>query len=389
MLGGRYRILGALGEGGMGVVYSAMHVDLDKRFAVKVLRAELGHATLLEQAFRHEARAASRIGHPNIVEVSDFGRAEDGSLFMVMEYLEGESLRNRLERTHTVPVGRGLRILLQVAQALGAAHERGIVHRDVKPDNVMLLRRDEDDFIKVLDFGLAHALGVPKGTIWGTPQYMPPEQATGGEHDHRVDIFAFGVLAYETLSGSMPYEIRTPHDVLLLAQAPLPPALGKIRADLFAAPALSDLLLRCVHPMPDQRPASMQEVQWALIAAGAAPLETLSDREARRYGLTPSPQQAPPRPPAEPAPMPARPQPQRVPVAPEPAPQRLELAFDPRVRRVEPGTMAPRFPAVARFRRKLWRTLVRAFVLALIAVALYQAWHRGWWDQAREWLSIE
>ena len=400
ILGGRYRILEAIGEGGMGRVYAAMHVDLEKRFAVKLIRPELGNVAGLEEVFRAEARAASRIGHPNIVEVSDFGRAEDGALFMVMEYLQGESLRGRLERVRAVPVSQALRILLQVAQALSAAHASGVAHRDVKPDNVLLCKRgDEEDFVKVLDFGVAHALGGPQGAICGTPQYMPPEQAGGGPHDHRVDIFAFGVLAYETLTGRLPYAIRTPVDALLLAQpdAPRPPPLREARPGLFVTPTLSELLFRCLDPLPEGRPSSMQEIEWALIGAGAAPLETLADREARRFGLTPPPQPAEPEPlalrsdtaPMRPAPMPHRTTASR----PAAQPVRLELAVpvDPQTGRPLPPSRQAFGPELRRTTSPGLRALVRYATYAVAALALYEAWRRGYiarlFDEALRLLS--
>jgi serine/threonine protein kinase len=386
VLGGRYRVLDLLGEGGMGLVYAAVHIDLDKRFAVKLIRPELARSPGLEDVFRNEARAVSRLGHPNIVDVSDFGRAEDGSLFMVMEYLQGESLRARLERVRVVPQERALRILLQVAQALSAAHAAGVVHRDVKPDNVLLTRRaEEDDFAKVLDFGVAYALGGPQGAVCGTPQYMPPEQASGGAHDHRVDIFAFGVMAYETLTGRLPYEIRTPVDVLLLHEATRPPALASARAGLFVPSALEEVLRRCLDPVPEGRPSSMEEVLWALIAAGAAPLETLPEREARRLGLTPPPQSVP----TLPTPRGHQREPERVIEFRDAGPPvRLELAVDPRTL-VRQDT---REHAARDYRRwKLRRLLVRLAWLSALGIALHQAWLRGWlkslWDAALQQLA--
>src|SRR5512133_71392 len=203
LLGGRYRIVSRLGEGGMGAVYLCAHEVLGRRYAVKVLRPDLATDAELAERFRNEAIAASRIGGENVVDVLDFGAEEDGALYYVMEALEGRSLGALIRDEGSLPVGRVLEILDQVCRALGAAHARGVVHRDVKPDNVFLVRRDAGaERVKVLDFGISHvpaARGAERitraGALIGTPEYMAPEQATGGAVDARSDVYAAGVLA--------------------------------------------------------------------------------------------------------------------------------------------------------------------------------------------------
>src|SRR5512133_1532854 len=176
VLGERYRLIARIGAGGMGTVYRAEHVVLRKRMAVKVLRPELSRDEDLVRRFQQEAIAASQIGQENIVDVTDFGRTPQGSLYYVMEELEGGTLAEILEGG-ALPIPRALDLLVQIARALGAAHGRGIVHRDLKPDNVVVVRRDDGtDFVKVLDFGIAKSAGLPErgrvtraGTIVGTP----------------------------------------------------------------------------------------------------------------------------------------------------------------------------------------------------------------------------
>ncbi|RMH40996.1 MAG: DUF3829 domain-containing protein, partial [Deltaproteobacteria bacterium] len=216
----KYEIVRELGRGAMGVVYEAVHVALGKHVAIKTLHRELcGDADLLAR-FRQEARAASAIGHPNIVEVFDLGQVGDAA-FMVMELLAGATLADVLAQSPALPVRRACRIASQALSALAAAHQRGIVHRDLKPENIFLARRgDESDFVKLLDFGIAKVLaGVDRppsirdtprptqyGTVMGTPQYMSPEQARGLPIDARTDIWAAGAVLYEMLTGRPPFD---------------------------------------------------------------------------------------------------------------------------------------------------------------------------------------
>ena len=211
---GRYKVLKKIGEGGMGVVYVAEHVEIEKKVALKVLRDDFSKRPEVVERFRQEARSASKIGHPHIVDVIDFGQLDDGGVFFAMEFLSGCGL-NEICRGETVPLIRAVTIIEQIARALKAAHEKGIVHRDLKPENVFLVQRDErKDFVKILDFGIAKISDrdnegkrlTKTGMIFGTPEYMSPEQAAGKELDHRVDVYALGCIMFELFTGEVPYD---------------------------------------------------------------------------------------------------------------------------------------------------------------------------------------
>jgi serine/threonine-protein kinase len=218
-ISGRYSVERLLGEGGMGAVYAAEHTLMHKRVAIKVLHAEMSQMSEVVSRFEREAMAASRIEHPNVAAATDFGKLDDGSFFLVLELVEGKSLREAIT-AGAFSVRRAMHVAKQIASALQRAHGLGIVHRDLKPENVMLVVRDDDhDFVKVLDFGIAKvpvADLAPKSTagealtragmIYGTPEYMPPEQALGEEVDKRADFYALGVILYEMLAQKRPFD---------------------------------------------------------------------------------------------------------------------------------------------------------------------------------------
>jgi serine/threonine-protein kinase len=214
----RYEIVRRIGEGGMGAVYEAKHSIIGKRVAIKVLLEKFLENEELIARLLQEARLASSIGHQNIVDVTDFGTTRDGRAFVVMEFLEGEPLSELIMRDAPLAVERSLAIVKQVASALGAAHDKGIVHRDVKPENVYLVRRGDLDFVKVVDFGVSKAVRTQEetgsewqrltrtGAVLGTPLFMSPEQAGGSEDiDHRADIWATALILYECLTGELPF----------------------------------------------------------------------------------------------------------------------------------------------------------------------------------------
>jgi serine/threonine-protein kinase len=216
-LSGRYLITRKVGQGGMGAVYEATHMLIGKRVAVKVLLEKYARREAIVQRLEQEARLASSCQNEHIIDITDFGSTEDGRTFVVMEYLEGESLSECLARETRLPEQRILRIVSQAASALAAAHAKGIVHRDVKPENLFLLRRKDQDFVKVVDFGISKSLRAsdeaeeqPRltqtGMVLGTPLYMSPEQARGDDElDARVDIYALGVIMYEAATGRVPF----------------------------------------------------------------------------------------------------------------------------------------------------------------------------------------
>ena len=236
-LSGRYLIERLIGEGGMGAVYQAEHAHIHKRLAVKVLHAEMSRLPEVVARFEREAMAAAHIEHPNVAAATDFGKLEDGSFFLALEYVEGRSLREVLSTGH-LELGRALHIVRQIASALWRAHGLGIVHRDLKPENVMLVRRDDDpDFVKVLDFGIAKVpvgslVGEHKasgqaltqlGMVYGTPEYMAPEQALGQVVDARADLYALGAMTFEMITGARPFDHESKVTLLgMHVTAPIP-----------------------------------------------------------------------------------------------------------------------------------------------------------------------
>ena len=282
---GQYRLDRVLGEGAMGRVFQARHVSLGRPAAVKVLRAEHAKNTHLIQRFFHEARAVNQINHAHIVEILDFveetavsGRAR---VYCVMEMLEGQSLTELLTREQP-GVARAVGIVRQVCDALQAAHDVGVIHRDVKPDNLFVLERDGRDFVKVLDFGVAKLVAplgdVPmtttvEGTIVGTPAYMAPEQATGGYADARTDLYSVGVVLYELLAGHPPFQ--APAFGQLVAQvlsSPPPPLPAHTRSGERIPGALGAVVRRCLAKNPEDRYQSLRDLARALEVAAEAPV---------------------------------------------------------------------------------------------------------------------
>lgn len=224
VLAGRYRLLSRLGEGGMGAVYKGEHVKINRLTAIKILAADLAANPDFIARFHREAKMVSRINHPNAVAIYDFGETDDGLLFIAMELLDGETLSDTMKRAGAMPLDRVLNITRQVAQALEAAHQIGIVHRDFKPDNVMICQKTGwRDWAVVLDFGIAketcidserNSLTLP-GFILGTPRYMSPEQVKGEKLDARSDLYSLATVTYEMLSGILPFQARTPQEVMV------------------------------------------------------------------------------------------------------------------------------------------------------------------------------
>lgn len=288
-LAGKYRINEKLSEGGMGTVYKGTHVLMDKTVAVKVLRPSLAADEKIVARFSREARAASRISHPHAISVTDFGEDENGIVFLVMEYLEGETLKDLSRREGPLPLSRVVEIIKQVGDALNAAHEQGVVHRDLKSDNIMLLRATGADYAKVLDFGIAKikeregdydpGLTAPDLVI-GTPQYMSPEQCQQApDIDARSDIYSLGVIIYEMLVGHVPFTGESPTAIMMKHLQQPAPSVLKERTDLPAA--VGHVVARALEKHPLSRYASADElVEELIIAAGmeAGPSRANSDR---------------------------------------------------------------------------------------------------------------
>ncbi len=249
IVGARYRILRQLGTGGMGSVYLCEHVALGRRYAIKVLHAGHGLDPELVSRFRQEAQAASRIHQENVVEVVDFGEDPGGDLFYVMEALEGRTLAQLMRDEAPLAVPRALLLVEQVCRALSAAHACGVVHRDVKPDNVLVERLpDGTERAKLIDFGISHVPDTRRltraGEIIGTPEYMAPEQAAGVEVDELTDVYAMGVLAFEALTGSLPLLGATPIATLVAHQTQPPPSPSSRRGSL--PPEVDALVLKAL-----------------------------------------------------------------------------------------------------------------------------------------------
>lgn len=263
---GRYRIIQPLGEGGMGSVFLAEHTLINRRVAMKFLHPELATDAIVVERFMNEARAAGTLGHPNIVESTDMGFIENQVPYIAFEYLEGTLLTDEIYRTGGLPVRRAVRIATQIASALNAAHNAGIVHRDLKSDNVFLTEKgDTLDHVKVLDFGISRFLmqeDRQKTMVMGTPEFMAPEQITAPETvDKRADIYALGVILYETLTARRPFSSEDARQVLhrIVHDAPPPLSGGAVPHGL-AELIVTQLLAKS----PDERPGSMVEVETAL-----------------------------------------------------------------------------------------------------------------------------
>ena len=261
----KYRITGILGEGAVGVVYLAEHLALDKLCAIKVLKHNLLHDQVAVERFRREALAASRLVHPNIVSVFDFGHLEGGSFFFAMDYVRGRPL-NELVQGDGMDVDRACRVLRQIADALAYAHGMGVVHRDIKPDNVMLegYPRQDVSAPRILDFGLAKFVRerlapiTVKGQLFGTPEYMAPEQIAAADVDHHADIYSFGALAFEVLTGRTPFEGGFLEQLTAHRKAP-PPRPSDVRPGEIP-PELDAMVLRCMEKTPADRYDSALEL---------------------------------------------------------------------------------------------------------------------------------
>jgi eukaryotic-like serine/threonine-protein kinase len=255
VVAGRYRLESRLGEGGMGLVYRARHVLIDRVVALKLIRPDLRAETHLRAWMLREAKAANRVDHAHIIDIHDIGETEDGELYLVMEYLVGTPLSAELANG-PMPIARSVDVIEQMCAALARAHDLGVVHRDLKSDNILLTERGgRKDFVKILDFGLAalkrDARLAPKGAVFGTPEYMSPEQARGEDATASADLYALGVLLFEMLTGQLPFRSSDRDTLLKMQQTQAPPRPRSIRAD--AHPQAEEISLRLLNKNPKDR----------------------------------------------------------------------------------------------------------------------------------------
>jgi hypothetical protein len=275
VLGGKYRIMRKIGSGGIGVVYSAEHIALGTEVAVKVLRGAAAMDASEIARLRREARVQGSIEHPNVIRTLDLDELPDGSIYVVMELLRGSSLASMLKHQGLVAPGFAVPMFTQVCRALWAAHQLGVVHRDLKPGNIFLC---DDKVVKVLDFGMskfneAESL-TQDGYTLGTPEYMAPEQCIGAPVDARTDLYALGVMMFEAVTGDLPIRGRNRRELLELHQRAIPRTINEARPDLPLPEGLSQAIALCLRKRAAERPANARELERLL---QAIPLDGLPD----------------------------------------------------------------------------------------------------------------
>src|SRR5690349_7479962 len=279
LIADRYQILSMIGEGGMGRVYVAEHVRMGRKSAVKVINPALATTADAISRFNREAANACKINHPNVAQVYDFGEMADGTLYLAMEYIDGETLDSIVAREGSLPPARAAQLTKQVADALFAAHHLGIIHRDLKPENVMIARHlDGSDWVKVVDFGIAKTVQrdgleggsqtvTTAGVSLGTPEYMSPEQLAGERLDHRTDIYSLGLVLFNMLTGELPYPKLTSKETLVRRLTSPPRTLADVRPDVAWPRALQDVLNRALTPEVNDRYPSVGEFGRAVVRA--------------------------------------------------------------------------------------------------------------------------
>lgn len=274
VLDGKYLIEEPIGKGGMGLVYRARHVNFNRLFAIKILKNELVSDPQAIKRFRNEANAAGMIRHPNAITITDFNITNDGAAYLVMDYVEGRSLRDILKKEGRQSYQRTVFLLSQVCDAAAAAHRKGIIHRDLKPDNIMVEHQeDQSEMVRVLDFGIAKLSQNPAysenitvgGAILGSPYYMSPEQCDGRHLDHRSDIYSLGIILYELLVGKVPFRAQTPWGLVKMHCSAPPPLIRNYRQDI--PPALENAVLKALAKDPKDRQQSAIDLKRELEAS--------------------------------------------------------------------------------------------------------------------------
>jgi serine/threonine-protein kinase len=290
VLGGKYRIGRKIGSGGIGVVYAAEHVTLGHEVAVKVLRGAAAKDGGEIARLRREAYIQVHIEHPNVVRVFDLDQMPDGSIYVVMERLIGRALADKLARDGLLAPGFAIPVFIGVCRALGAAHKKGVVHRDLKPGNIFLC---EDGLSKVLDFGMSKLSSAESltqtGYTLGTPEYMAPEQCIGANVEPRTDIYALGVLMYEALTGELPISAQSRRELLDLHQRQVPTPMRIRRPDLPIPEELDMVIMRCLKKRMQERPKSAAELEQMLAAISLDGLPTAYPPGTSRRAPPPAP----------------------------------------------------------------------------------------------------
>ncbi len=278
----RYHVVKKLGEGGMGQVYLAEHVKMGRRSAIKVMNPSMVHDPDAVARFNREAANASRINHPNVCAIYDFGETPDGLIYLAMEFIEGEPLTEVLEREGALPLPRATAIFLQTADALQAAHDLGIVHRDLKPDNIMLTRRKGGgDTVKVVDFGIAKAVGgddagqkvTKTGLVVGTPEFMSPEQLSGDNLDGRSDLYSLALVFYRMLTGGLPFQATSVQETMIKRLTDEPVKLAEARPDLSFPAGLQPVLDTALARTPMERYQTVTKFAADVAAVTGRPVE--------------------------------------------------------------------------------------------------------------------
>jgi serine/threonine-protein kinase len=282
LLNNRYQLLEQLGKGGMAVIYKARDVELERIVAIKVLREDYSRAAAFQQRFRQEAKAAANLSHPNIVTVHDFG-LDHGQLFIVMEYVPGSDLKALIRQRGRLTPESGLPLIIQACAGLGYAHRAGLVHCDVKPQNLLIT---PDQRLKVTDFGIARALASihpdeQTDLVWGSPQYFAPEQAAGGAPSPASDVYSLGVVMYEMLTGSLPFQAPTAAELARLHMEATPTPLSEMVPEI--SPTLEKIQNKVLSKEPSQRYRTADQLGRVLLNFGnvkSAPALTLTPEAA-------------------------------------------------------------------------------------------------------------